>query len=228
MAATRITWNAAEGRLVLHTPYSAAFVQELKAAVPSDGRRWNPDAKTWAVALERVGPAVVLLLRYFGEVEIAEDLPSAVVWSMQHFLDGHISQIQAELEGRSMADKSAAPIIYAWGFPSRSAGPSATSYEVILRDSGALSCNCPGWVFNKMRNCAHVKVVRELRDFREGSPYTLWTTAILQTPALWGGSQWTGTQESRPTAGPPPAKAPTQAARRKLFTDEDIARGSEL
>lgn len=48
-------------------------------------------------------------------------------------------------------------VIYAWAEPS---SHGTTTYEILLHADGSLSCNCPGWVFQrpgKPRGCKHTK-----------------------------------------------------------------------
>lgn len=46
----------------------------------------------------------------------------------------------------------------AWAFPS---SQGTTSYEVVLWNDGSVSCNCPGWIYNKARICKHTKIVAD-------------------------------------------------------------------
>lgn len=50
-----------------------------------------------------------------------------------------------------------APVAAAWAFAS---SHGATTYETLLYPDGTLSCDCPGWVFQKAgrpRGCRHTK-----------------------------------------------------------------------
>jgi len=50
--------------------------------------------------------------------------------------------------------QSTEKVISAWPFASSSG---TTTYETQLHADGVLSCNCPGWVQRKSRDCKHVK-----------------------------------------------------------------------
>jgi len=50
--------------------------------------------------------------------------------------------------------QSVAPVISAW--PELSS-KGTTTYEIQLHSDGVLTCNCPGWVSRKTRDCKHVK-----------------------------------------------------------------------
>jgi hypothetical protein len=67
---------------------------------------------------------------------------------------------------------SKAKVIKAW--PRKSSHGTST-YEIILRDDGHMSCNCPGWVIARkgLRSCKHTKelaaeAAQFLDDFRAG------------------------------------------------------------
>lgn len=51
-------------------------------------------------------------------------------------------------------EQSRERVISAWPFKSSSG---TTIYEVQLHSDGILSCNCPGWVVRRTRDCTHVK-----------------------------------------------------------------------
>jgi len=52
--------------LEVRTPYSAAFVQDLKAQIPAPERRWNPDRRVWLVASMRGRKVADLIKKHFG------------------------------------------------------------------------------------------------------------------------------------------------------------------
>ena len=51
-------------------------------------------------------------------------------------------------------EQSVAKVISAWPFRSSSG---TTTYETQLHNDGILTCNCPGWVQRRSRDCKHVK-----------------------------------------------------------------------
>ncbi len=51
-------------------------------------------------------------------------------------------------------EMSTAEVISAWPYKS---SKGTTTYEIQLHSDGLLTCNCPGWVNRKSRDCHHVK-----------------------------------------------------------------------
>lgn len=73
-----------------------------------------------------------------------------------------------------------AVVIAAWP---RVSSAGTTTYEIILKSNGQLSCNCPGWTFARKgqeRNCKHTRELRQAADgvldlWRQGTPVlALW------------------------------------------------------
>lgn len=52
--------------LALTSPYDAAFVEELKAAISPTQRRWDKEARKWIIAPGAVGTLSALVLKFFG------------------------------------------------------------------------------------------------------------------------------------------------------------------
>ena len=207
-----VSWNALEGMLVVKTRYVPAFVEELKFTVPSYDRKFNPADRTWLVGASWIGTLGDLLLKYYGSVEFGEHLPPGVQLALSEYVETHEAELSRRFEEAAMAATSKAEVIYAWGFPSRREGPSAVNYEVLLRKDGTLSCNCPGWVFNKLRTCAHTKLVCSLEVVAIGVLEVLW---ILRTPERHGGSRWMGDPDQAPKAsGTAAPEADTRVGRR--------------
>jgi|GEM_PF-6471043 len=50
--------------------------------------------------------------------------------------------------------QSTAKVISAWP---RLSSKGTTTYEIQLHADGVLTCNCPGWVTRRTRDCKHVK-----------------------------------------------------------------------
>ena len=55
---------------VLRSPYDPDFVNELKAAVPSYDREWDPAEKCWSINLDHQPVVMELVEEFFGEVEV--------------------------------------------------------------------------------------------------------------------------------------------------------------
>lgn len=64
---------------LVRTPFDDAFVEELKAMVPSADRRWWADSRAWWVAAEQEDLLVHLLLRRFGGYEVYDEDAGEVV-----------------------------------------------------------------------------------------------------------------------------------------------------
>ena len=62
--------------------YDAALVAELKRAVPSRWRRWDPDAKVWLFSF-RGWPAAERVFQQFGLLE-GVHAPSDTAWRILH------------------------------------------------------------------------------------------------------------------------------------------------
>lgn len=203
----QVSWNALEGMLVVKTPYNPEFVQELKTAIPPWDRRFNPVDKTWLVGVSAVGPLAGLLMRYYGGVNFGDHLPPSVHIALSEYVEKQDGEWLRMFEEAAMAATSKAEVIYAWGFPSRREGPSAVNYEVLLREDGALSCNCPGWVFNKLRTCAHTKTI----CLMEGPGAIGIVEILIRIPEMHGGSRWMGDPAQVPK--PSGAAAPEAGVR---------------
>ena len=52
------------------------------------------------------------------------------------------------------------PVNKVWAFPS---SHGATVYEAIMREDGTISCDCPGWVYRRERECKHTRMIAEGR-----------------------------------------------------------------
>jgi len=61
-----------EGFLV-HTPYSEAFIDDLKEQVPSSDRRWWTESRGWWVSEEYWPVMAQLLLRYFDGYGLVDE-----------------------------------------------------------------------------------------------------------------------------------------------------------
>lgn len=186
-----VSYNLLEGMLVVRTPYNPEFVLELKVGIPPWERKFNPVDKTWLVAVNAIGPLVGLLLKYWGGVTLGDHLPPSVHVALAAYVEKQDDEWLRMFEEAAMAATSKAEVIYAWGFPSRREGPSAVNYEVLLRKDGTLSCNCPGWVFNKLRTCGHTRTVLVLVDHDS-------VGFLLRQEDLHGGSRWMGDQDQAP------------------------------
>ena len=183
-----VSWNALEGMLVVKTTFNPQFVLDLKTAIPSWERKFNPVDRTWLVGVGAVGPLAELLLKYYGGMNFGEHLPPSVHVALGAYIEKRDGEWLRMFEEAAMAATSKAEVIYAWGFPSRREGPSAVNYEVLLRKDGTLSCNCPGWVFNKLRICMHTKEIQA----NGASELGFSLVGLLSNSEQWGGSRWMG------------------------------------
>lgn len=61
-----------DGTVRLYTPFDANFVEELKARIPTQSRRWDKADKSWVIERVAILQAVSIAERYYGEVE---DIP---------------------------------------------------------------------------------------------------------------------------------------------------------
>lgn len=53
------------GRVILETPYDEDFVEQLKEAVPSHGRSWDPKDRVWLISSEYWDTAAEVVEEYF-------------------------------------------------------------------------------------------------------------------------------------------------------------------
>jgi len=65
-----IVWHPDGSAADVTFPYDAFVVAEIKRAVPSPLRTYDPDSRTWTVAGRYVSTVFHLLARVFGEVAI--------------------------------------------------------------------------------------------------------------------------------------------------------------
>lgn len=59
--------------VLLRTPYSEIFIDQLKAQVPPDDRRWWADSKGWWVAEEWTEEAEEIAIHAFGEIQVVDE-----------------------------------------------------------------------------------------------------------------------------------------------------------
>lgn len=50
--------------------YNPNFIEALKAGIPGNCRRWNPQEKVWVVSDLWMGKVEELLVRFFPEAEV--------------------------------------------------------------------------------------------------------------------------------------------------------------
>lgn len=59
--------------LVVDTPYSRDFVEDLKDAVPPADRAWWPDQKLWWVSEDHEADVVALVVWIYGETIVMDE-----------------------------------------------------------------------------------------------------------------------------------------------------------
>lgn len=60
--------------LVVQTPYSADFVEDIKRTVPSEDRAWWPSALQWWVLEDYEADIIALVVYHYGEtIVVTED-----------------------------------------------------------------------------------------------------------------------------------------------------------
>jgi DNA helicase HerA-like ATPase len=62
------------GKLLLHTPYNEAFLEDLKAHVPHKHRQWEPKSKAWVIDGAYRESCEKLISQFFGAVEESDSL----------------------------------------------------------------------------------------------------------------------------------------------------------
>ena len=72
------TETAFSGEIEIRCPFSAAFVDALKEAIPARHRRWDPDDVVWCITGPHVGSAVDLLLAHFPAANVPDAYASRV------------------------------------------------------------------------------------------------------------------------------------------------------
>lgn len=73
-----LTWTLAGG-VVLETPFSQAFVDDIKFSIPRQHRSWDPEDKTWQVDRYYADTAADIFFEHFPnglEYEAGEVRPS--------------------------------------------------------------------------------------------------------------------------------------------------------
>jgi len=65
-----IIWHADGSAADVRFPYDAFVVGEIKRAVPSPLRSYDPGTKAWTISARYVSTVFHLLARVFGEVEV--------------------------------------------------------------------------------------------------------------------------------------------------------------
>lgn len=158
-----VGWQEEGGWLKVRTPFSSAFVAELKAVVQSANRRWDGERRIWLVDPVAAGVLAGIMMRHFGDrVEMETGhMPEAVAEAFVRPYRDIARGAALEVRVAKVAGASHAAVVFTWGFPS-SGG--ATVYETQLRMDGALTCNCPGWIFNPKRACTHTRRARDWMD----------------------------------------------------------------
>ncbi len=62
---------ARDGCLVIAAPFDAAFVPDLKSAVPTRQRRWEPASRTWRIRAAGIRSALLIFSHHFPVGEVA-------------------------------------------------------------------------------------------------------------------------------------------------------------
>lgn len=70
----KIFWAPTEGRWAVQTPFSAAFVDELKLHAGRT-KRWEPQLKLWLVDDEHIESVKKVVEKYFGMFEFSDKAP---------------------------------------------------------------------------------------------------------------------------------------------------------
>jgi len=76
---TRCSIREDGGGLVINTPYSPSFVEQLKAQVPATDRRWDAGNKAWVVAARHGQTVQQIILNCFREQVIVPVIHTAQV-----------------------------------------------------------------------------------------------------------------------------------------------------
>ena len=81
--ATKQTWNKyrleteSSGAIKLFTPYNAGFIAELKDAIPSTDRMWEPTERYWWVSADHADVAMQIVGQYFIDETFIKTPPGA-------------------------------------------------------------------------------------------------------------------------------------------------------
>lgn len=101
-------------------------------------------------------------------------------------------------------------VLYAWATPS---SHGTTTYETLLLRDGALSCNCPAWVFKRgsERRCRHITLYEDEAQGILEHPDHAWDRRAHHTSS-------SPTSPASPRSSDPPL-APTRQRRTIRFED---------
>ncbi len=75
------------GAIAVTAPYDAAFVMELKTAIPSSERRWKGENKSWVVAPRHGKTLQDLCMKYFNELPLLPAVANIKPTVKQQILD---------------------------------------------------------------------------------------------------------------------------------------------
>ncbi len=64
----KVWLDETRGVLIARTPFSSQFISHIKAQIPRDSRRWNPETKNWEVEMEYVDQLLSILRVCYDEV----------------------------------------------------------------------------------------------------------------------------------------------------------------
>jgi hypothetical protein len=85
MSKCKLTPDA--GAIAITCPYDAAFITELKSAIPYTDRRWKPESKAWVVAPSHGATLQNLCNKYFNEMPLLPAFSNAKPTIVQKILD---------------------------------------------------------------------------------------------------------------------------------------------
>jgi hypothetical protein len=73
--------------LVLHFPYDAGMIADLKGSISASDRRYDPSKKVWRIAPKVAGKVQLLFQRHFDELVAVPNLKAAKVIVSQKIID---------------------------------------------------------------------------------------------------------------------------------------------
>jgi hypothetical protein len=78
-----VTLHYDKGVLILCVPYNAACIAEIKKAISSKSRTWNPNLKTWYIKPDYITVLTEILRKHFDlcEISTSPNIPRPLIIS---------------------------------------------------------------------------------------------------------------------------------------------------